>query len=292
MPLILISGYPSSGKTYRSNQLVDFFNTKIKASTESPISCLSVIHINDQTLGLSRDVYRDTRSEKDARAAEYSAVKRALGRDTIVIADGLNYIKGFRYQLYCEAKAVQTTSCVVHIGTPLDKCKEINTRSLEDKSQDGGYPTDIFDNLVFRFEEPNGMTRWDSPLFTVPFDDATPPHVEIWNALVGIGGEMKKVKPNQATIMKPAAEADYLYELDRITQKILNEIIGWQKERFGEPGGHITIGNQVIELPTTAVSLPQLQRVRRQYISLNRQHSLPKSRISDSFVDYLNSNFE
>ncbi len=36
-----------------------------------------------------------------------------LGRDTIVIADGLNYIKGYRYQLYCEAKAVQTASCVV-----------------------------------------------------------------------------------------------------------------------------------------------------------------------------------
>ncbi|KAI4288606.1 MAG: hypothetical protein L6R35_002132 [Caloplaca aegaea] len=285
-------GYPSSGKTYRSDQLVDFFNTKIKASTESPVSCLSVIHINDQTLGLSRDVYRDARSEKDARAAEYSAVKRALGRDTVVIADGLNYIKGFRYQLYCEAKAVQTTSCVVHIGTPLDKCKEINTRSLEDKSQDGGYPTDIFDNLVFRFEEPNGMTRWDSPLFTVPFDDATPPCDEIWNALVGMGGEIKKVKPNQATIMKPAAEADYLYELDRTTQKILNEIIGWQTERLGEPGGSITIGNQAIELPTTAVSLPQLHRVRRQFISLNRQHTLPKSRISDSFIEYLNSNFD
>lgn len=72
---------------------------------------------------------------------------------------------------------------------------------MEDKSQDGGYPTDIFDNLVFRFEEPNGMTRWDSPLFTVPFDDATPPCDEIWNALVGMGGEIKKVKPNQATIM-------------------------------------------------------------------------------------------
>lgn len=111
--LILISGYPSSGKTYRSNQLVDFFDSKIKAATEPHIRRLSVTHINDQTLGLQRDVYREARSEKDARAAEYSAVKRDLGRDTIVIADGLNYIKGFRYQLYCEAKAVQTPSCVV-----------------------------------------------------------------------------------------------------------------------------------------------------------------------------------
>lgn len=111
--LILVSGYPSSGKTFRSNQLVEHFQAKIQASSEAHISRLSVVLINDQTLGLSRDVYREARSEKDARAAEYSAVKRALGRDTIVIADGLNYIKGFRYQLYCEAKAVQTPSCVV-----------------------------------------------------------------------------------------------------------------------------------------------------------------------------------
>ena len=76
-------------------------------------------------------MYRDARTEKDARAAEYSAVKRALGRDTIVIADGLNYIKGFRYQLYCEAKAVQTPSCVVsqyfHTRIPLYLIPYANT---------------------------------------------------------------------------------------------------------------------------------------------------------------------
>lgn len=45
------------------------------------------------------------------------------------------------------------------------------------------------------------MTRWDSPLFTVPYDDATPPCEEIWNALIGTEGEPKKVKPNQATVI-------------------------------------------------------------------------------------------
>ena len=70
-------------------------------------------HINDQSLGLDRDVYRVAKTEKDARAAHYSAIKRALGKDAIVVADALHYIKGFRYQLYCEAKAAQTTNCVV-----------------------------------------------------------------------------------------------------------------------------------------------------------------------------------
>ncbi|KAL8736104.1 MAG: hypothetical protein Q9181_002545 [Wetmoreana brouardii] len=291
MPLILISGYPSSGKTYRSNQLVDFFETRIKAATEPHIRSLNVIHINDQTLGLNRDVYKEARSEKDARAAEYSAVKRALGRDTVVIADGLNYIKGFRYQLYCEAKAVQTPSCVVHIGTPIKTCRKINAELLKDSEQDGGYPDEIFENLVYRYEEPNGMTRWDSPLFTVPYEDTTPPFEDIWNASIGNEGELKKVRPNQATVMIPAAASDYLYELDKTTQEILNAIIGWQKDHIGEVGGQVSLGSHTVELPASSVSLPQLQRIRRQFISLNRQHSLAKSRIRDSFVDFLNSSF-
>lgn len=119
MQLILVSGYPSSGKTYRSNQLVESFKSKIQASSDARISRLTVCHINHQSLGLNRDVYREARTEKDARATEYSAVKRALGKDTIVVADGLNYIKGFRYQMYCEAKAVQTPSCVVRISSSI-----------------------------------------------------------------------------------------------------------------------------------------------------------------------------
>ena len=64
-------------------------------------------------LGLPRTAYRDARAETEARATEYSTVKRLLSKDDVVIADGLNYIKGLRYQLFCEAKAVLTPSCVV-----------------------------------------------------------------------------------------------------------------------------------------------------------------------------------
>ena len=91
----------------------EFFESKIASASDARIGKLRVHLINDQSLGLSRDVYHTARAEKDARAEEYSAVKRVLTREDIVIADGMNYIKGFRYQLYCEAKAVQTPSCVV-----------------------------------------------------------------------------------------------------------------------------------------------------------------------------------
>lgn len=249
-------------------------------------------HINDQSLGLSRDVYANARPEKDARATFSSAIKRVLGRDAIVIADGLNYIKGFRYQLYCEAKAVQTPSCVVHVGTPAEKCRELNQGAL--KAGTGGYESDIFENLVFRYEEPNGMNRWDAPLFTVPYDDKDPPYEAIWEALVGSDGKSKLVRPNAATVLKPATEQNYLYELDKITSDVIAAITTWQRDHPGEGGGNINLPNSTlsIQLPNNPPSLPQLQRLRRQFTALNRQHTLSISRIQDLFVDYLNDAFQ
>ncbi|KAK5745703.1 kti12, chromatin associated [Elasticomyces elasticus] len=292
MPLILIAGYPSSGKTHRSQQLVEYFKQKIASSDDPKVKRLTIQHIDDQSVGLSRDVYAAAKPEKDARATFSSAIKRVLNRDTIVIADGMNYIKGFRYQLYCEAKAVQTPNCVVHVGTPVEKCRDLNNAALE--AGTGGYEPELFDNLIFRFEEPNGMSRWDAPLFTLPYDDSEPPSDAIWEAMVGSDGKAKVVRPNAATVLKPASEQNYLYELDKATSDVVSAISTWMQDHAGEGGGDVIFSNaeQAVTLPTTAPSLPQLQRLRRQFIGLNRQHSLSKSRICDLFIDYLNDSFQ
>lgn len=290
---------------------------------------LKIHHIDDTRLGLSREVYAAARSEKDARATLSSAIKRVLDRDTIVVADGMNYIKGFRYQLYCEAKAVQTTNCVVHIGTPADKCRELNELALKSSSSSSppsttttsstaeagagaaaekkGYSPSLFENLIFRYEEPNGMNRWDSPLFTIPFEDAEGPYEAIWEALIGSSGQAKIVRQNAATVLKPAAEQGYLYELDKTTSEVIAGITAWLQDHAGEGGGEVKVvvgaaaaaeeeeqeeGGMVVHLPVTAPSLPQLQRLRRQFITLNRQHSLSKARIRHLFVDYLNDSFQ
>lgn len=135
----MISGFPCSGKTTRATQIHDFFVSKIAEAqaalkSHSPSAAASDttasenarnarirVHIvnGHEGLGIDREVYKEARSEKNARAAEYSAVKRLLSQDDVVIADGPNYIKGYRYQLYCEAKAVLTPSCVVSNHQPI-----------------------------------------------------------------------------------------------------------------------------------------------------------------------------
>ena len=88
----------------------------------------------------------------------------------------------------------------VHVGTPIDKCREINNRLLEEVDGNGGYPKEIFENLILRYEEPNGMNRWDSPLFTVPYKDETSPFEAIWEAVIGSDGKSKVIRPNLATV--------------------------------------------------------------------------------------------
>ena len=156
------------------------------------------------------------------------------------------------------------------------------------------YSEEDLDNLIFRYEEPNGMNRWDSPLFIVVPEDDSPPYDQIWEAIVGSDGKAKVVRPNAATVLKPATEQDYLYELDKGTSDIVSTIQQWQKDHEGEGGGEVTIQDvpQKIKLPTTTLTLPQLQRIRRQFITLNRQHTLEKGRIRALFVDYLNDSFQ
>lgn len=274
-------------------------------------------YISDHTLSISRSVYNleskdahersNNASEKDARATIYAAVKRALSPKDIVILDGANYIKGWRYQLYCEAKAVRSTHCVVHVGTPVEKAREVNEERLKArekeraegreegsvKEEERPYEKDCWENLVFRYEEPNAFTRWDSPLFTVLWDDSTPACDEIWDALIGTEGGKKVVRPNAATVMKAASSEDYLYELDRTTQTILNQILDWARDHPGEGGGLLDFDEGLlVELPSNPIGLPALQRLRRQFISLNRQNAVPVKRIRESFAAFLNQSFE
>lgn len=296
--------------------------------------------VSDEALSIPRSVYDLSRvpeharsanaAEKDARAASYAAVKRVLSGRDIVVLDGPNYIKGWRYQLFCEAKGVRTGCCVLQVGCGVERARGVNARRLrrrenkaggEDGKEEEGdevgelleedtaepYEPENWENLVFRYEEPNPMTRWDSPLFALVWEDgeerAREVYDSIWETLAGEG--KKAVKPNQATVQRGRdASGDYLYVLDRETQDVVKAVLEGQGE---DGGGEVRIarGGQgegedlVVELPGEKVGFPRLQRLRRAFVGLSRGGiglegvgGLGAGRIRESFVGYLNDAFE
>ncbi len=105
MPLVILTGFPLTGITYRCEQLKAYFSSQCK-----------VVLINEESryLPAKQIIYSSVQEEKKARSAILSATERYLDTKTLVIVDSLNYIKGFRYQLYCITKSIGTTHCVLY----------------------------------------------------------------------------------------------------------------------------------------------------------------------------------
>jgi protein KTI12 len=119
MALITVTGFPCSGKSTRTEQLRADLENRIKDKDYTgPLK--SVIVVSDDTLDVQRlsydgkfiialqcsqpNQFSDSKSEKVARATFFAALQRELNHGTVVIADSLNYIKGYRYQMYCAAR--------------------------------------------------------------------------------------------------------------------------------------------------------------------------------------------
>lgn len=289
MPLITFTGLPSSGKTKWAKKLQLLLEDKINSAKESngPGHNYSIIYHSDETLGISHDSYKDSNMEKHARGSQMSAVKRDLSRTNFVILDSLAYIKGFRYQLYCEAKGVVTPHCVIHVMSSLNTSIQWNNENNDEKKWDD----ELIKQLSMRCEEPNNDTRWDSPLFTImsDYDKETLPIDEIWDCLV----LKRPPPPNAATLVKPTSGNDFLQELDKQTLAVIGKIV--QHQQLMSIGGEALIDKEkklFIEMPATSVSIAQLQRIRRSYISLNRMRSVDVDRITPLFVEYVNRSLD
>lgn len=206
----------------------------------------------------------------------------------------------------------------------------------------GPLPHDPYDptlhtSLTTRFEEPSALTRWDTPLYTILWTDASPPTSQIHREVIlGIrrdGKTLAAVRPNAATVLAPASEEGYLHVLDRVTQGVLGQVSAHQATHPDSMGGALAVavpgsglgrdeesggkrgndgGRLELQLPTQTLSMPHLQRLRRQFTALQRQQMGAQGmggvaraaddrggngenrskRIARLFVDWLNDRFE
>ncbi|GKU99680.1 hypothetical protein SLEP1_g12489 [Rubroshorea leprosula] len=296
MALVVICGQPCSGKSIAAKCLVE-------ALKEAECKQMARI-VDESSFHLDRnESYANMPAEKNLRGLLRSEVDRSVSKDSILIVDSLNGIKGYRYELWCLARAAGIRYCVLYCDVEEMHCRKWN-EERRDKGE-AAYNDVIFEDLVRRFEKPDRRNRWDSPLFELwPYKDGIEKSsAAIFDAVSYLtkkvdtkSRDVKILQPTIATQNTRFSEANSLYELDRATQEVINAIVEAQSQAIGGPLSGISLGQGLPTINTgRSVVLPELRRLRRTFIKLTGQTSLsgpPPPSDADSakrmFIDYLN----
>lgn len=265
---------------------------------------MRLVHLTNEHANVDRQSFNTQLKEKPARAAYLSLVMRHLARDAIVIADGGagTNIKGFRYQLWCAAREVGLRSASVLCVADPKTCKRRNRERRkpgEGHTQtEEPYEEATLDELLMRFEEPNPMTRWDSPLFVLDCnpqredDESTweaAPFDAIWDAVTK--GEVKKAPDVVAPVR--ATTGNYLSLLESTTQLVLTALqTSTASGTLPEMGGQVQLSlhmqhsspstqNVALRLPAgkRAPSTATLQRLRRQFVKMHASSAASQNEI-------------
>ncbi|KAF4620600.1 hypothetical protein D9613_000643 [Agrocybe pediades] len=125
------------------------------------------------------------------------------------------------------------------------------------------------ENLFMRYEEPSSMVRWDAPLLTVLWDEADIPGDQVWDAINK--GNVKP--PNSGTLSNAKAPADALQTLEKVTAAITTAVASESSSQSSGSTMVVSVGDaQVsINLPGRNITLSELQRHRRQFVSVHKK---------------------
>lgn len=111
MPLIVIVGSGFTGKTTRALELKDYF-IKMGKKVEI-ISDSDDVNLAYKGKSVKKIYFLDSFNEKETRGKLKAGIQRLLDKNTILIADSTNYIKGYRYELFRITRTVDTTNVIV-----------------------------------------------------------------------------------------------------------------------------------------------------------------------------------
>ena len=87
--------------------------------------------------------------------------------------DSLNYIKGYRYELHCIAKAAGETHGVVWLLCEEDIAQRWNDERR--RQGKGCYSDEMRRELIMRYEPPDQRNRWDKPLWRINVNSTLDP---------------------------------------------------------------------------------------------------------------------
>lgn len=221
MPLVLLTGLPSSGKSTLAKNILKEFQDKLINKNNVPH--VRVVSDTEQLDWDGRDVIYNTISkEKELRGWIRSEAQRYVNLNQIVILDVAAYIKGFRYELYCMTKEAKTQYCVVEVLPPIEVCWQWNETLIndfkkqlddDDDSPDPGYTKQTFDGLAMRYEKCDSTNRWDSPLFSIDPTKEQLDYDKIFKCVI----EGEPLVPNKSTSLTQTTSTIYSQNKERMS---------------------------------------------------------------------------
>lgn len=299
MPLVILCGRPSSGKSTVAQCIQECCNN-------SGIACEIV---TEATIQLDKnDCYKNVYNEKMTLGALRSEIERRLQKTKVLVFDSLNLIKGYRYEIWCLARGAGTRCCLVYVDTPLDTCKAWNSlRSPVDSYNDA-----IFDDLASRMERPDSRRRWEAPLYNVfpsmGLEAITPLCEEVAHYSNSSASFSRKadvdydsiaqpkvfdLNPTMATNKPELAQTNLLHTIDKEMQSILKEIMQAQTDAGGSAPGIIRFGKDMPILNATrALSIAELRRYKRTYLKMATNNTFERNfetptQVRALFIQYI-----
>lgn len=295
--LVLICGRPASGKTTVAQRLSSLLQDEnrtvsIVSDGDTAITNSSNSGPPDSTKDHQRQprnvLYRDSYSEKQTRAQLRSLAERALTTpQQIVIVDSLNYIKGFRYELYCVAKTANASYIVIHTTTSSDICSERDEARASNGEDSWG--STVRNELNQRFETPNANNRWDKPLFNIDTTSDSTSAQQLEQIIKVLRTPHTKLQATMATREQLVPAANALADIDAATRKAEATLVSQLRS------GSIGIGDSIrIPGATDSIRLQRKPRItelrdmRRAFLNYSRIHPPDSKTLVDAYVQYLN----
>ena len=138
----MITGIPCSGKSTVAKKIKEHLENQ-----EKKVMIISEDEALEQYDEHKNVTLSDSLKEKTLRSELKGQVLRHLTKDTVVILDAQNYIKGYRYELYCASKSVKTTQVTVHCDISPPTAWLWNESRLEEKNR---FISSVFRGFSFR----------------------------------------------------------------------------------------------------------------------------------------------
>ncbi|KAF0988447.1 hypothetical protein HZS_5953 [Henneguya salminicola] len=268
MPVVVICGYPCSGKSTLAKKL-EFYYTSIKSKR--------VVIISDNDSTITRDeFYNNSSLEITSRNTIKNMAIQSFSVYDIIIIDTMAYIKSFRYEIYCACKAQRQKHLILHVSTDIEKCIVMN--SNKDSTR---YSETTIRSIVDRFEYPNLNDRWDFPLLSVDI------YSDIPFERIDLNLSKPPPKSNKSTKVS-LKKADVVVNLCQVTQEIVNNILN------NIDSAHSTKDNVICMDFKTESKIPphEIHSLRRKFLKMSENvNFISEQHVTTSFLAYLSSNF-